>query len=81
MNTLRNMIVSYLIQSTWDKYLRHLRFAYNTSWHPAFNDVPFISPMDADANTPIDTIHPKLLHIFTSGNSYKAELSNDSKSI
>ena len=50
MSTLRNMIVAFLTGNQWDKHLRFLRFAYNTSYHPTLKDTPFFLVHGRDAS-------------------------------
>jgi transposase InsO family protein len=53
--TLRHLILSFTSEATrsrtWDKQLQHLRFAYNTSFHPypSIQDTPFLLALGRDA--------------------------------
>ena len=55
MQPLKTMITSFVNENhnNWDTYLRHFRFAYNTSFHPSINDTPFFLTHGRDANTSI----------------------------
>lgn len=47
MGTLRTMLVNFCTGVNWDKHLRDLRWAYNSSYHPTVQDSPFFLAMAA----------------------------------
>jgi len=56
MKPLRDMLVSFIMdkQNTWDAYLRHILFAYNTSWNPDIDETPFYLIFGRDPRLPTD---------------------------
>jgi len=73
MQTLRTMLATYASEAEWDKWLRHLRWAYNTSYHPSIKDTPFFLMHGRDPNGPV---HYKnsIVNLDSNMQSYKSEV-------
>jgi len=58
MQTLRQMLAIYTKGHDWDRWIRHLRWAYNTAYHPSISDTPFFLCHGRDPNGPMDILPP-----------------------
>ncbi|KAI8574888.1 hypothetical protein K450DRAFT_203290, partial [Umbelopsis ramanniana AG] len=64
MGTLRTMLTIFCTGANWDKHLRQLRWAYNSSYHPTVQDSPFFLCHGRDPPTHFAAIVPGSLDTF-----------------